>query len=677
MFAILVLSVLGQIKHIEPLTMLDGNSTSVIRRETLAWRREAHQKKEDEALRSKDPRGLKKLFNEVKKTGPRSTATIAFYLFHDSAVAVSKNGRVQCVLELERYFNDRYFNSIALPAEEFRSHWLEALQVVRSRCDCDDGIFPKYFQNAIVVGANNEHTAKRVQFPNIVEEVLKIGHWHVVDHHAAHAALAFYGSSLRSAIVLCYDAQSVAYYGRGMELRELGELHWNFAHYKSLAVFMPEVSGLPEANTMLCEMHRDKLNSSSTEWVDIPRIHMGISLALGFAGKLMGYAGTANATDHMTSAVANYLNYVSRFASGVLETKPHKSIPLEITKVLCGPEEGHRSLAASIQKARGKMVLDAMQDIMKSTNAVETVDGISLSGGCALNVVVNQELYEKLDAAETQSDEIAPLAVHVPVAPNDAGLTVGALWAFEPPMRPQALQYKGFRLFDEDILDSEAEKRGAQRISQVGGVNYVAELLAGGPAWTLSRTSSKKAKPIIAVVRGRQEFGPRALGHRSLLAVPDSVEIRDRLNRVKARKWYRPVAPMIAEEALQRVFGKQVHSPYMSMAPKVQDEVRAKFPAMVHFDGTARHQSVSKNDEPWIHSLLHAVASWTGLAVLINTSFNSKGDPIVNTVKESLRMLDELPDLDYVIIEDYLFKAPAIKKTPSRPTERPLGIRSF
>ena len=109
---------------------------------------------------------------------------------------------------------------------------------------------------------------------------------------------------------------------------------------------------------------------------------MGISLALGFAGKLMGYAGTANATDRMTSAVANYLNYVSRFASGVLETKPHKSIPLEITKVLCGPEEGHRSLAASIQKAWGKMVLDAMQDIMKSTNAVETVDGISLSGGC-------------------------------------------------------------------------------------------------------------------------------------------------------------------------------------------------------------------------------------------------------------------------------------------------------
>merc|ERR1712187_20909 len=98
----------------------------------------------------------------------------------------------------------------------------------------------------------------------------------------------------------------------------------------------------------------------------------------------------------------------------------------------------------------------------------------------------------------------------------------------------------------------------------------------------------------IAVVRGRQEFGPRALGHRSLLAVPDSDDMKDRMNRLKFRQWYRPVAPMIAEEALQEVFGRFILSPYMTMAPRIRAEVQDRFPALAHLDGTVRHQSVGK-----------------------------------------------------------------------------------
>merc|ERR1712048_888675 len=109
---------------------------------------------------------------------------------------------------------------------------------------------------------------------------------------------------------------------------------------------------------------------------------------------------------------------------------------------------------------------------------------------------------------------------------------------------------------------------------------------------------------------------------------------------------------MIADEALEDVFGQQVSSPYMTMAPVVREEVRERFPAIVHLDGTARHQSVGQIDEPWLHSLLLAVGKKTGLAALINTSFNTKGKPIVNTVHESLKMLREIPDLDYVLIED-------------------------
>lgn len=93
------------------------------------------------------------------------------------------------------------------------------------------------------------------------------------------------------------------------------------------------------------------------------------------------------------------------------------------------------------------------------------------------------------------------------------------------------------------------------------------------------------------------------------------------------------------------------------MAPLVRPHVREHFPGLAHVDGTARHQSVSAEEEPWIHSLLLAVGKRIGLAALINTSFNSKGKPIVNTVKECLKMLDELEDLDFVLIEDWLFRS--------------------
>jgi len=92
------------------------------------------------------------------------------------------------------------------------------------------------------------------------------------------------------------------------------------------------------------------------------------------------------------------------------------------------------------------------------------------------------------------------------------------------------------------------------------------------------------------------------------------------------------------------------------LAPQVQPDIRDRFPALTHLDGTARHQSVAKTDEAWLHALLIAVGKKTGLPALINTSFNSRGKPITNTVKASLEMLSELSDLDYVLIEDWLFK---------------------
>ena len=219
-----------------------------------------------------------------------------------------------------------------------------------------------------------------------------------------------------------------------------------------------------------------------------------------------------------------------------------------------------------------------------------SVEGIVLTGGCALNVLVNQLIRDNLTEATSEEPDLSkPQDVHVPPAPNDSGLTVGGVWAVAPPTGPrQRLQYLGFRLWDAETLDSAAAARGARRLSELGGVDFLAQVLAEEP------------RPIVAVVRGRQEFGPRALGHRSLFAVPDSNDLRDRMNRLKFRQWYRPVAPMIAEEGLEEVFGHKYLSPSMEFAPKVRPEIQERFPALAHFDGTARHQSVGKGDEPWV-----------------------------------------------------------------------------
>ena len=283
--------------------------------------------------------------------------------------------------------------------------------------------------------------------------------------------------------------------------------------------------------------------------------------------------------------------------------------------MVCNGTKSQRAYAATAQAVWQDLLLKKVLDTLASARGAKHTEGIVLVGGSALNVPANQLIRDTLATmASATSGNLR--GVWVPPGPNDAGLAVGGLWAVQPPPQSnvrQPLQYLGFRLWDEHTLQSQAHSRKALRLSSLGGVNYLASLLAGGPG---------QFRPIVAIVRGRQEFGPRALGHRSLVAVPDSRDILERMNRLKYRQWWRPVAPMI--EALQQVFGRVVKAPNMEMAPRVQDEMCGRFPALCHYDGTARHQSVGELDEPWLHTLLLAVGKLTGLAGLINTSFNRK-----------------------------------------------------
>jgi len=262
------------------------------------------------------------------------------------------------------------------------------------------------------------------------------------------------------------------------------------------------------------------------------------------------------------------------------------------------------------------------------------------------------------------------LSVHIASAPNDGGLPVGASWALYPPRREDSRQstaYLGPVLFDIDDLDNIAQKRRASQVNQ----SEVSAMLG--------------EHRMLALIRGRTEYGPRALGHRSLIGYPGDGNLKSKMNKLKSRAWYRPVAPVVPREQVHKFFvtnpldsgevkcstsaGKsQCHlasrrtpiqhfnSPYMSFAPPLQDWALHQFPAISHLDGTGRVQTVSNDDCPWFHRLLLELEKHTGAAILANTSCNVRGKPIVNSIVDVLQILDDQDgtDLHAAVIEDYL-----------------------
>jgi carbamoyltransferase len=137
--------------------------------------------------------------------------------------------------------------------------------------------------------------------------------------------------------------------------------------------------------------------------------------------------------------------------------------------------------------------------------------------------------------------------------------------------------------------------------------------------------------------QGRLEFGPRALGNRSILADARNPKMVDILNhRIKHREWFRPFAPIVKEEKVSEYFNMKNFSPFMLLAPEVIEEKRSVIPAVTHIDGTARVQTVSQKTNPLLWNLIDTFETKTGVPVIINTSFNLKGEPIVCTPEEAI-----------------------------------------
>jgi carbamoyltransferase len=160
---------------------------------------------------------------------------------------------------------------------------------------------------------------------------------------------------------------------------------------------------------------------------------------------------------------------------------------------------------------------------------------------------------------------------------------------------------------------------------------------------------------VVAWFQGRSEYGPRALGHRSLLANPTRADNLERLNDIKGREQFRPVAPMVLAERAGEIFDGPLPSPYMLFTHRVHDGWRERIPAVVHVDGTARIQTVDREDEPLVARMLEAVERRTGVPVVVNTSLNTAGRPMVDDPRDALECFGSTP-VDALVIGPYVVR---------------------
>lgn len=292
------------------------------------------------------------------------------------------------------------------------------------------------------------------------------------------------------------------------------------------------------------------------------------------------------------------------------------------------------NFAAAGQKAFEEALLDLAGWLKQSTGR----SNLCFAGGAALNCVANGRLRR----------ESAFGQIYVPPAPNDAGTAIGCAMfgALQQTVTRRArFRWKSDFLGPDIVLDPNTldDDLAAQLTWQrpEDAVGALADLLCTGKA--------------IGVIQKGAEFGPRALGHRSILANPMDRDMKDWINKnIKGREWFRPLAPMVLEADAGSYFEIDGPSPYMLYTFGMKPQSSEVLPAINHADSSARLQTVGPQDDPLIYELLCAMKRRTGHGVLLNTSFNGQDEPIVESLKQALTCLIE-SKLAYVYAPPFLY----------------------
>ena len=555
--------------------------------------------------------------------------------YHDSAAALLKDGHVVAAVEEERFsrkkFDDGYpkmaidwcLNECAISPEQIDSVSFYDKPILK---------FERLLDNYIAVAPRGLHSFldtipkwlhKRLWIKNEIKNHLKGFKGDIVfpEHHMSHAAYAFYTSQFDESAILTIDGVgewSTTSFGiaKNSEIKLTNDIRWPhslglfysaFTYFLGFKVNEGEYKlmglssyGKPKYYDLIKENLIDVKNDGS--------IHLNMKYFAFTHDKVM-----------------TNKNFAQLF--GISPRKEGEKT-----------EQIHFDIGASAQKVLEDVILKMVNHIYLKTK----MKNLCIGGGVALNGVANYNILKN-----------GPFDnIHIPPSPGDGGSAVGcAQYLYyihnnkkriienDSSKLVQESVYVGPSYSDEDItkfLDSNNVKY--EKFEKPLLLKNTAQLISTGN--------------IVGWYQGKMEWGPRALGNRSILADPRNASMKDTLNeKIKHRESFRPFAPSVLEEYTSEYFDIDVPSPYMLMVAKVKKpEI---IPAVTHIDGTGRLHTVSKNVNPLYYDLINEFYKLTGVPVLINTSMNVMGEPIVNTPEQAYQMIVKT-DMDCLVMGNNL-----------------------
>ena len=469
-----------------------------------------------------------------------------------------------------------------------------------------------------------------------------------VDHHLSHAALAYYSSPYADSVVLSYDGmgndgQTVLFHGTNGVLNYIEQSPLRFGQsYNNLGYILgiqPDVAGSTAGKTMGLSAYgrvRPEWVASARKYVReyVKRPPFDVT-SLGNYGK--GHQINPVGLEDLPE-LRSFLKPIKQdFNKGISQTIKNILGQQKYELRLPGPDnELSQDLAQTVQHAWTTEVITLL------ANHRDISRNLCVVGGCALNGITNYRIEEE---GLFQQCHFVP-------NPTDCGLSAGAaLYAY---FQSDVQKFTGAKQFFSPYLGTEAFDLTDLPTLKQSYPHH--ELPPDDTPHVVARLIY--ANKLIGIIKGKYEIGPRALGNRSILCNPLHSGMRTLLNeKVKHREWYRPFAPVITAENVSQYFTTEVDIPYMSVICHTRPEYREQLPSITHVDGSARVQTIRQDHNPWLHRTLKEFEQLSGIPILLNTSFNPGGEPILNFCRVGLEMLTS-SELDLVLIDNTLFCKP-------------------
>ena len=548
--------------------------------------------------------------------------------YHDSSVCLIKDGKVILAVEEERFSGIKHDSSFPeksikwiIEESKFSFEDIEEVCFYEKPLVKTHRVVTNCLKNLQIVDAFKFGAKGIKQYFNLVKKLkwmFSKAQIKFTSHHDSHIGYSYLTSPYREAAILSIDGvgewdTTVLAYGNGNTWETLETT--KFPHslgmlYSTFTAFLGFKPNEGEYKVMgLAPYGNPKTFSHKFREIIYPSKKGGYTLNM----KMFQYDRSDEVM--FTSDLSNHL--------GILPRLPEEEITQQ-----------HKDLAAAVQFIYEMYFFRLLKDLHRKTKC----DNLVLGGGCAYNGTANGKISKKTGFKN----------VWIPNAPSDAGSSIGAcLISYYNSTHPHRIDntnpYLGPKYLSDVVkkeLQNYNKKLIYNKLSDDEIISVVADAISNGK--------------VVAWFEGRLEFGARALGHRSILADPTNGEMKSRINKiVKKREGFRPFAPIVKLEDVSTYFEWDKSVPYMNQIVGVKREFRDMLPAITHVDGTARIQTLNREDCVRIYDLLTELGKQNGYPIVLNTSFNVKDQTMIRDPKTAIDTFLDI-GLDMLVIEDYV-----------------------